>query len=137
MARLTKFGTATGWQLADSEGKEIYRNIMDRKAQTRERPRQQPEPKADGVGAAARPVIALHDLRMGPEAEIDRLKAQLATLTVDLDNLRSENQKLIADKQTLTSELLEMKLVMSKLQADELRGLEKGNSWLRPFKMLL
>jgi hypothetical protein len=32
---------------------------------------------------------------------------------------------------------LEMKLVLSKIQADELRGLEKGNSWLRPFKMLL
>ena len=111
--------------------------MMDRKAQTRERPRQQPEPKADGAGAAARPVIALHDLRMGSEAEIDRLKAQMASLTADIDNLRTENQKLTTDKQILTSELLEMKLVMSKLQADELRGLEKGNFWLRPFKILL
>ena len=54
-----------------------------------------------------------------------------------MDNLRAENQKLTAAKQILTAELLEMKLVMSKLQADELRELEKGNSWLRPFKMLL
>jgi hypothetical protein len=137
MARLTKFGTAIGWQVADSEAKGIYRNMMDGEAETRKRPRQQPEPKADGVGVSARPVIALHDLRMGPEAEIERLKTQLATLTVELDNLRSEHQRLIAGKQILTAELLEMKLVLSKIQADELRGLEKGNSWLRPFKMLL
>ena len=54
-----------------------------------------------------------------------------------MDKLRDENQKLTSDKQILNSELLEMKLVISKLQADELRGLEKGNSWLRTFKILL
>ena len=111
--------------------------MMDRKTQTRERLRQQRDANANGAGAAPRPVIALHDLRMGPEAEIERLNAQLASLTADVDNLRAENQKLTADKQILTSELLEMKMVMSRLQADELRELEKGNSWLRPFKMLL
>ena len=111
--------------------------MTDRKAQVLERLRQQSEPKVDGAGAAATPVIALHDLRMGPEAEIERLSAQLASLTADMNNLRAENQKLTANKEILTAELLEMKLVMSKLQADELRDLEKGNSWLRPFKMLL
>jgi hypothetical protein len=108
--------------------------MMDRKTQTRERLRQQREPNADGAGGAPRPVIALHDLRMGPEAEIDRLKVQLASLTADVDNLRAENQKLTAEKQILTSE---MKLIMSRLRADELRELEKGDSWLRPFKMLI
>ena len=111
--------------------------MMDRKTQVRERLRQQSAPKVDGDGAAPRPIIALHDLRMGPEAEIERLNAQLDSLTADVNNLRAENQKLTANKEILTAELMEMKLVMSKLQADELRDLEKGNSWLRPFKMLL
>ena len=109
--------------------------MMDRKAQVRERLRQQSESKVDAVGAA--PVIELHDLRMGPEAEIERLNAQLASLTADMNNLRAENQTLTANKEILTAQLLEMKLAVSKLQADELRDLEKGNSWLRPFKMLL
>ena len=111
--------------------------MMDRKTQILERLRQQQDANANGAGAAPSPVIALHDLRIGPEAEIERLNAQLASLTADVDNLRAENQKLTAAKQILTAELLAMKLVMSKLQADELRELEKGNSWLRPFKMLL
>ena len=111
--------------------------MMDRKTQVRERLRQQSAPKVDGEGSEATPVIELHDLRMGPEAEIERLNAQLASLTADMNNLRAENQKLTANKEILTAELLEMKLAVSKLQADELRELEKGNSWLRPFKMLL
>jgi len=109
--------------------------MMDRKTQILERLRQQQD--ANGAGAAPSPVITLHDLRMGPEAEIERLNLQLANLTADVDKLRAENQKLTAAKQILTAELLAMKRVMSKLQADELRELEKGNSWLRPFKMLL
>ena len=111
--------------------------MMDRKTQILERLRQQQDANANGAGAPPGPVIALDDRRMGPEAEIERLNAQLASLTADMNNLRAENQKLTADKQILTAELLEMKLVMSKLQADELRDFEKGNSWLRPFKMLL
>ena len=111
--------------------------MMGRKAQVLERLRQQSEPKVDGAGAAPRPAIALDDRRMGPEAEIERLNAQLASLTADMDKLRVENQKLTADKQILTADLLERKLIMSRLQADELREHEKGNSWLRPFKMLL
>ena len=111
--------------------------MMDRKAQVRERLRQQSESKVDGVGSAATPVIVLDDRSTGPEAENHRLKAQLASLNADLDKLRAENQKLISDKQILNTELLEMKLLMSKLQVDELRGLERNNFWLRPFKTFL
>ena len=111
--------------------------MMDRKTRILERLRQQQDTYADGARAASGPVIALHDLRMGAEAEIERLKAQLASLTAAVDTLRAENQKLTADKEILTAELLERKLIMSRLQADELREHEKGNSWLRPFKMLL
>jgi len=111
--------------------------MMDRKTQILERLRQQQDAYANGAGAASGPVIALDDLRVGAEAEIERLKTQLASVTAEVDKLRAENQKLTADKETLTAELLERKLIMSRLQADELREHEKGNSWLRPFKMLL
>ncbi|MGZ8522443.1 MAG: hypothetical protein ACXWX7_20115 [Candidatus Binatia bacterium] len=111
--------------------------MTDRKTQVRERLRQQSAPKVKGAGSEATPVIALDDRSTGPEAENHRLKAQLSSLTADLEKLRAENQKLTSDKQILNTALLEMKLLMSKLQADELRDLEKGNSWLRPFKMLL
>ena len=113
--------------------------MLDRKAQTEEKLRHRADSisQAKGDPTMVSPVIALHDLRTGPEAEIQRLGARVADLTEEIGGLRHENQKLVLDNQNLRSELLEIKLVLSRLQIDELRGLEKVNSWLRSFKMLL
>ena len=81
--------------------------MMDRKTRILERLRQQQDTYANGAASASGQVIALNDLRMGAEAEIERLKTQLASLTAAVDTLRAENQKLTADKEILTAELLE------------------------------
>ena len=78
--------------------------------------------------AAGQSVIVLHDLTTGPEADIRRLKTRLSELTVEIGALRNENQ-------TLKGELREIKLVLSKVQLNELRGFEKVNSWLRSLKL--
>lgn len=78
--------------------------------------------------AAGPNVIMLHDLTTGPEADIGRLKTRLSELTVEIGTLRNENQ-------SLKAELREIKLVLSKVQLEELRGFEKVNSWLRSLKL--
>lgn len=111
--------------------------MIDRKAQSRGSTAQQSEPKAKATGAATMAVISLGDLTTGPEAEINRLKAQLAGLTAELGKLRGENQKLLVEKQSLNAELLEMRRLLSSVQVKELQGQERGNSWLRSLKMVL
>ena len=126
--------------LADTLQLEALEGVMlDRKAQTEEKLRHRADSisQAKGGPTMVSPVIALHDLRTGSDAEINRLEDREASLTAEIGNLRQENQKLILDNQNLRSELLEIKLVLSRVQIDELRGLEKVNSWLRSFKMLL
>ena len=56
------------------------------------------------VSAAGQSVIVLHDLTIGPETEISRLKTRVIELTVEIGNLRNENQ-------SLKVELREIKLV--------------------------
>ena len=73
--------------------------------------------------------IVLHDLTTGPEAEAGRLRTRVSELTAENGNLRNENQ-------SLRAELREIKLVLSKVQIDELRKFEKVNSWLRSFKKM-
>jgi Mg2+ and Co2+ transporter CorA len=72
-------------------------------------------------------VIVLHDLTNSPEAEIGRLKTRLIDLTRDIGELRNENQ-------SLKAQLRDVKQVLSKVQIDELRGIEKASSWLRSLK---
>ena len=84
------------------------------------------ESQPDSAGGQV--VIALHDLTTGPEADAGRLKTRLSELTVENGTLRNENQRLKA-------ELREIKLVLSKVQLNELRGFEKVNSWLRSLKL--
>jgi regulator of replication initiation timing len=72
-------------------------------------------------------VIVLHDLTNSPEAEIGRLKTRLIDLIRDIGELRNENQ-------SLKAQLRDVKLVLSKVQIDELRGIEKASSWLRSLK---
>jgi len=69
-------------------------------------------------------VIVLDDLTTGTDAEIGRLKNQLIDLTKEVGDLRNENQ-------SLKAQLRGIKLVLSKVQLDELRGIEKASSWLR------
>ncbi|HUR70591.1 MAG TPA: hypothetical protein VMZ02_01310 [Candidatus Limnocylindrales bacterium] len=79
--------------------------------------------------ATGQAAIVLHDLTTGPEAEANRLKTRVSELTAENGNLRNENQ-------SLRAELREIKLVLSKVQIDELRKFEKVNSWLRSFKKM-
>jgi hypothetical protein len=51
----------------------------------------------------------------------------MAELNAEIGSLRNENQ-------SLKAEMREMKLVLSKVQLSELRGLDKVNSWLRSLK---
>jgi len=113
--------------------------MLDKKA----KPEGKHPPHADGHGApktkpAATPeVIVLHDLRTGPEFEINRFEVRLASLTDEISDLREENRKLMTANQTLQAELRETKLALSKFQLSELRGIDRGNnSWLRSLKML-
>jgi len=80
--------------------------------------------------AAGQNVIVLQDLTTGTEAEVGRLKTQVSELAAEIGSLRHENQ-------SLKAELREIKLVLSKVQLNELRGLEKANSWLRSLKMVV
>ena len=83
----------------------------------------QPDPATGQTGN----VIALHDLTNSPEAEISRLKMRLIDSTREVGALRNENQ-------SLKAQLRDVKLVLSKVQIDELRGIEKASSWLRSLK---
>jgi len=80
--------------------------------------------------AAGKAAIVLHDLTTEPEEEASRLGTQVSELTAEIGSLRNENQRLKA-------ELREIKLVLSKIQIDELRKFEKVNSWLRSFKKMI
>jgi len=80
--------------------------------------------------AGGKAVIVLHDLTTGPEEETSRLGTRVSELTAEIGSLRNENQRLKA-------ELREIKLVLSKIQIDELRKFEKVNSWLRSFKKMI
>lgn len=113
--------------------------MLDRKGKLEEELRPQATARAGTkADAAVTPgVIALHDLRTGPEAEVHRLEAKLIGLNEQISHLRDENHKLTMTNQKLNSDLREIRLLLSKVQIDELRGFEKVNSWLRSLKMVI
>lgn len=80
--------------------------------------------------AAGKAAIVLYDLTTKPEEEAGRLATRVSELTAEIGNLRNENQ-------LLKAELREIKLVLSKIQIDELRKFEKVNSWLRSFRKMI
>ena len=91
--------------------------------------------KSSAAGAqpgsmAAQPVIVLHDLTTTPTQETSRRGTRETELTAELGNLRNENQRLKA-------ELRDIKLVLSKVQIDELRSFERINSWLSSIKKMI
>ena len=102
--------------------------MLNDKAKPEEANSRPPNTELQLESAAGQGVIALHDLTRGPEADVSRLKTRLGELTVEIGTLRNENQ-------SLKAELREIKLVLSKVQLEELRGFEKVNSWLRSLKL--
>jgi hypothetical protein len=75
-------------------------------------------------------VIELADLTSNPEAEISKLKSTMSAMAAEIGHIRGENVKLIADYQKLTTEFREIKLVLAKVHAKELRAVEGRSSWL-------
>lgn len=75
-------------------------------------------------------VIVLHDRTTAAEKEASLLQIQVNELSAENGSLRHENQRLKA-------ELREVRLVLSKVQIDELRRFERVGSWLRSFKKMI
>jgi len=113
--------------------------MLDKKVPLEEKQRRHADaPAVPKVDPVARPtVIELQDLRTGPDTEVHRFDARVASLSEEISHLRSENQKLTAANHKLNADLREIKLLLSKLQIKELHGLEKVDSWLRSLKLVL
>ena len=127
LAARTKFWHCR-WPTLCSELPRGLTSMLEQKAKREEATARSSTTKSQPDSSTGHSVIVLHDLTPGPEAEISRLKTRVIELTVETGNLRNENQ-------SLKAELREIKLVLSKVQLDELRGFEKVNSWLRSLKL--
>ena len=81
----------------------------EQKADLRDELRQQPncsvEANEDAPADLKRQTIELGDLTSGPEAEINRLKSSMITMSAEIGQIRSENVRLASDYQKLTTEL--------------------------------
>ena len=75
-------------------------------------------------------VIELGDLTSGPETEINRLKSGMSAMSAELGSIREANVKLVSDYLKLATEFREIKLVLAKVHAKELRAVEGRSSWL-------
>ena len=85
---------------------------------------------------SSRPVIELGDLTTGPEAEVSRLKSTMTTLSGEISQMRGEHVSLASDYQKLTGELRDIKLVLAKVHAKELRAVERRGSWMESLSLL-
>jgi len=116
------------------------RLYSDQKADFQDIPRQQPECQVEAEGEApvdsSRPVIALGDLTTGAEAEVGRLKAGMIALSAEIGQIRGEHAGLASDYRKLTGELREIKLVLAKVHAKELRAIESGSGWMESLRLL-
>lgn len=112
----------------------------DQKADFHDIPHQQPECQIEAEGEtpvdSSRPVIALGDLTTGAEAEVSRLKSSMIALSAEFSQIRGEQAILASDCQKLTGELREIKLVLAKVHAKELRAIESRSSWLESLRLL-
>jgi small-conductance mechanosensitive channel len=88
------------------------------------------EANEDSPPDAKRAVIELGDLISGPDEELDRLRSTMNTMSAAIDQIRNDNVRLASDCQKLTTELREIKLVLAKVHAKELRAVEQRQSWL-------
>ena len=82
------------------------------------------------------PAIELADLSMGVEADVGRLRSSLTALAGDISQIRSEHVGLAADYLKLTDELRDIKLVLAKVHAKELHGIEQRASWMDSLRRL-
>ncbi len=82
------------------------------------------------------PVIELADLSAGADADVNRLQANLNALSGEISQIRNQHVGLAADYQKLTEELRDTKLVLAKVHAKELRGIEKRASWRESLRRL-
>src|SRR5262245_2249239 len=107
--------------------------IDDQKASARGHSRPQPEGTVEANEEAGPqslgPVIELGDLTTGPEAEVSRLKSNMTMMLAEVNRIRSEHASLAADYQGLTLEFRDIKLVLAKVHAKELRAIERPGRW--------
>lgn len=103
----------------------------DRKANLLRKLQQQSESPEAAEGSRAdskRQVIELGDLTTGPESEIDRVKSRMVAISAEIGEIRGQNVRLASDYQKLTTELREIKLVLARVHAKELRAVERRTS---------
>ena len=112
----------------------------DQESDLRGQSRQQPDSEGDADETiptdSSRPVIELGDLTTGAEAEVNRLKTNMIALSGEISQIRVEHVGLASDYQKLTGELREIKLVLAKVHAKELRGIEWRSSWMESLRLL-
>jgi hypothetical protein len=114
--------------------------INDQKADLIGKSRQpadgQAEADEETAAEASGRAIELADLTTGPEAEVNRLKSSMIALSAEISQIRSEHVGLVSDYQRLTGELRDIKLVLAKVHAKELRAIERSNSWMQSLRLL-
>jgi len=108
----------------------------DLPGQSRRQPDCQVEDDEKTKAESSGPVIELADLSTGAEADVGRLKSSLIALSGEIGQIRSEHVGLAADYQKLTGELRDIKLVLAKVHAKELRGIERRGSWMESLRRL-
>lgn len=112
----------------------------DQKAAFPGKSRRQPDCQAEANEAtpvdSSRPVIELGDLTTDADSEVHRLKSSMLALSGEISQIRSEHVGLASDYQKLTAELRDIKLVLAKVHAKELRAVESRGSWMEPIKRL-
>jgi len=85
---------------------------------------------------SSRPVIELGDLSTGAEAEVNRIKSNMIALSGEISQIRREHVRLAANYQELTGELRDIKLVLAKVHAKELRAIVRASSWMESLRLL-
>jgi hypothetical protein len=114
--------------------------VDDQKADLQGNLRRQPDCKVaadeETLPDSLHPVIELADLTTGPEAEINRLKSTMITQSEEISQIRGEHVGLALDYQKLTGELRDIKLVLAKVHAKELRTIERRRSWMESLRRL-
>lgn len=85
---------------------------------------------------SSRPVIELGDLTTGHEAEVNRVKSTIITLSGAISQMRGEHIGLASDYPKLKGELRDIKLVLAKVHLKELRTIERRSSWMKSLTRL-